>query len=782
MAILNNSNAISPSGYDVNNSLRLRSSATAYLNRTPASSGNRQIFTFSAWVKRGSLGIVGTLLSGGATAGTGTAQFIGFDTDNTFFFSNYNVGNLQTTQVFRDPSAWYHMVIAIDTTQATAANRIKMYVNGSQITAFSSSTYPSQNTNLYININEIQTIGRASWSSLYLFDGYLAEVNFVDGQQLTPSDFGSTDTTTGVWKPKPYSGTYGTNGFYLKFSDIATTSGSNAGLGKDFSGNTNYWTTNNISVTSGVTYDAMTDVPTNTSATVANYCVMNPLQKGGSISASDGNLTVVNTLDSKILGTFGMSSGKWYWEATVQTTSDIVGIALGDSSLSAFTGGDAKSWGYYFLNGNKYTNASATAYGASCATGNIVGIAFDADAGTLVFYKNNVSQGTAYSSLTSGPYFPAAGNGNANTVYMNFGQRPFSYTPPTGYVALNTYNLPTPTILQGNKYMDATTYTGTGSTQSITNAGSFKPDLVWTKSRSNAYNNVLCDSVRGVAKGIFSDLTNAEDTASPTSYVQAFNSNGFSVNIGTNSNANGATYVGWQWQAGQGSTSSNTSGSITSTVSVNTTAGFSVVTYTGTGANATVGHGLGVAPSMMIIKQRNAAQSWSVYHASLGATKRLYLNLTDAVETTTTAWNSTAPTSSVYSVGTSAATNGNGNTYVAYCWAEIAGFSRFGSYTGNSSSDGVFVYTGFRPKFVMVKISSASNWWYMYDSSRSPYNTSKLILYANQPDAEATSSTSDIDFLSNGFKLRGADSGVNGSGTYIYMAFAEFPTKNALAR
>jgi hypothetical protein len=333
--------------------------------------------------------------------------------------------------------------------------------------------------------------------------------------------------------------------------------------------------------------------------------------------------------------------------------------------------------------------------------------------------------------------------------------------------------------------MDATTYTGTGSTQSITNAGSFKPDLVWTKSRSNAYNNVLCDSVRGVAKGIFSDLTNAEDTASPTSYVQAFNSNGFSVNIGTNSNANGATYVGWQWQAGQGSTSSNTSGSITSTVSVNTTAGFSVVTYTGTGSTSTVGHGLGIAPRMIILKNRGIGTAgdgaWQVYHASIGNTQYLSLNTTAAAATSTARWNNTSPTSTVFTVATTGSVNDPSNTYVAYCWAEIAGFSRFGSYTGNGSTDGPFVFTGFRPKFFLVKRTDTVESWNIVDTSRNEFNQAGANLYPNLSNAESTNNSCDI--LSNGIKLRNTWAGANASGgTYIYMAFAENPFKNANAR
>jgi hypothetical protein len=744
MAILNNSNAISTGGYDINNSLRLRSSATAYLNRTPASSGNRQIFTFSAWVKRGSLGIVGTLLSGGATAGTGTAQFIGFDTDNTFFFSNYNVGNLQTTQVFRDPSAWYHMVIAIDTTQATAANRIKMYVNGSQITAFSSSTYPSQNTNLYININEIQTIGRASWSSLYLFDGYLADVNFIDGQQLTPSSFGETDTTTGSWKPKAYTGTYGTNGFYLKFSDIATTSGSNAGLGKDFSGNANYWTTNNISVTAGTTYDAMIDSPTLTSATVANYAVMNPLNAisttgGNTTTLSNANLSVLmpNTAGSRTaFATMGVSSGKWYWETTITTGSIStyypgLGIDTNLNALPTDQSGATASGYMYLSNGQKFNSASVTAYGSSFTTNDVIGVALDMDAGTITFYKNNTSQGQAFSGIT-GTAVPCVVGWNNAALAINFGQRPFSYTPPTGFVRLNAYNLPDSTIKKGNVYMDATLYTGNGTSQTITNAGAFKPDFVWVKSRSVGGNPVLVDSVRGANKVLYSPQTTAEETPTVGTAILSFNSNGFSLGgdiSGTSwgsTNGNTFTYVGWQWQAGQGSTSSNTSGTITSTVSVNATAGFSIVTYTGAGTSAgTVGHGLGVAPKLIIAKTRGNAQDWVVYHSALGTNQLLILNSTSAASTISNYWGSSAPTSTVFGVYT--ANNIGNNNYlnipiVAYCWAEIAGFSKFGSYTGNFNADGPFIYTGFRPKFVLLKSSGDTGSWNLLDATRNPSN------------------------------------------------------------
>jgi hypothetical protein len=309
MAILNNSNAISTAGdYTINNSLRFRSSASAYLNRTPASASNQKTWTWSGWVKRGSLGIRGGL-------------FGSVDTYIEFIASDILEINLRaagtnyiwtTTQVFRDPSAWYHIVLAVDTTQATATNRMKLYVNGSQVTAFATSATIPQNTDTRVNSTALHTIGSYNATTDYL-DGYQTEINFVNAQQLTPSSFGETSTTTGSWVPKAYTGTYGTNGFYLKFSSIALTSGSNTGLGQDFSGNGNFWNTNNISVTAGTTYDAMIDSPTPASTTVANYAVINPVYKGSAVTLSNGNLSYSGSgaTNSIAYSTFGITSGKW---------------------------------------------------------------------------------------------------------------------------------------------------------------------------------------------------------------------------------------------------------------------------------------------------------------------------------------------------------------------------------------------------------------------------------------------------------------------------------------
>jgi hypothetical protein len=512
----------------------------------------------------------------------------------------------------------------------------------------------------------------------------------------------------------------------------------------------------------------MTDVPTLTSATQANYCVMNPIDAtGGSIT--NGNLTVtttgsnINCRASFVIPT----TGKWYFETTDVVTggNNIVGIANSTLAISASQTG---------ATGSIYTGMFSNA---------VYGFAFNFDALTYTIYKNNSvdASGSITSGIAYSIFIATSASGGASTAF-NFGQQGFKYTPPTGFVALNTYNLPTSTIVKGNTVMDATTYTGTGASLSVVNTAGFKPDFVWTKTRSNAYGHTLFDSIRGVTNYLQSNTTGAEGTTATT--LTAFNSNGFTVGSDSSTGQNGATYVGWQWQAGQGTTSSNTSGSITSTVSVNPTAGFSVVSYTGTGANATIGHGLGVAPSMIITKNRaGSTTNWGVYHSSVGATGALFLNLTNATSTNSIYWNNTAPTSSVFTVGTSNENNGSaGWTYVAYCWSEIAGFSKFGSYTGNGSADGAFVYTGFRPKLIMIKSTGGNDWWFE-DTSRSTYNVMQNLLYPNSSNAELVSSNNNIDALSNGFKLRTVDGAVNTSSqTYIYMAFAENPFKNALAR
>ena len=330
------------------------------------------------------------------------------------------------------------------------------------------------------------------------------------------------------------------------------------------------------------------------------------------------------------------------------------------------------------------------------------------------------------------------------------------------------------TINKSTDYFNTKLYTGTGAEQTISGIN-HQPDMVWIKRRNGARNHQLQDVVRGITKQLVPNETDAE--ATNTEKVKSIQSDGFTLGTNQDVNASSDTFASWNWKA-NGAGSSNSNGSITSTVSANTTAGFSIVSYTGTGANATVGHGLGVAPSMYIVKNRDDNDSWGVYHKSLGATKYLRLQGNDAGATSSVWWNDTEPTSSVFSVGTAVATNSSTENLIAYCFAEKKGYSKFGSYTGNGNADSTFVYTGFRPAFVMVKRTDSTESWYIHDNKRDTFNPSDKHLLANSANAE--NAQEDIDLLSNGIKIRSTDNGYNASGSsYIYMAFAESPFVNS---
>jgi hypothetical protein len=329
------------------------------------------------------------------------------------------------------------------------------------------------------------------------------------------------------------------------------------------------------------------------------------------------------------------------------------------------------------------------------------------------------------------------------------------------------------TIKKPSDYFNTKLYSGTGSSQAVTGVG-FQPDWIWFKCRTQAQNHNLFDAIRGSNKIIQSSTANAEATS--TALLTSFDSDGFTVNTDGGTNGSGQTYASWNWLA-NGTGSANTDGSISSTVSANTTSGFSIVSYTGTGANATVGHGLGVAPKMVIVKNRSSVYDWVVWQASFAGTEYMVLNKTDAKGTATAVWNSTIPTSTVFSLGSNAAVNESSATQIAYCFAEKTGYSKFGSYTGNGNADGTFVYTGFKPAFIMIKRTDTTGNWTMFDNKRDGFNCDQAQLKPNTSDAEdAGSASTFLDILSNGFKCRNTASDKNASGgTYIYMAFAEAP-------
>ena len=611
--------------------------------------------------------------------------------------------------------------------------------------------------------------------------------------------------------------TASSNGFHLDFSDNTSTTT----IAEDSSGNNNDWTANNISVASGAGNDSLIDTPTNYTATSGNnggnYCTLNPLEKASTQATSNGNLQL-NINQSRptfatTKSTFGVSSGKFYWEF-VKETSSTGGLVLSGvwptdetsptltTDLPANIGSYTDLLGFGASNSNNQFRLmpSGTSSSGSYTEGQVIGIAFDADAGKFYAFVNgseisgqNISAGTTvFDTVTVGKtYVPFAYNGNGGSgtenveTTFNFGQRAYAFPPggtggpPSGYKSLCTTNLPDPTIADGSTAMDVVLYTGDGnSTQTITGLN-FAPDLTWQKIRNQAGAHALTDSVRGVSAGYLrSESTNAESGSSADG-VSAFTSDGFTAAGVFNSSSN--NWVTWAWDAGT-STVSNTDGSITSNVRANQSAGFSIVTHTGNGTNpSSVGHGLNSAPVFYITKSRDSSTDWVVSTTVIDGTHDfLDLNNTQAAG----AFDAGIPTSSVFYVSGST-TNANGDDYVTYCWSPVSQYSSFGVYTGNGSNDGPFVFTGFRPAWLLIKntIDGTDNdYWVLFDTTRSEHNLTDKTLIANLNNAEGTT-THGIDILSNGFKLRATHTSRNASGdTYIYAAFAEHPFKTARAR
>jgi hypothetical protein len=783
-------------GYEIERSLRFNSSDIAYLSRTPASAGNRKTWTWAGWVKRSPFSNRNVLFAA-HTGGAGNYNTIEFEFDQLSFFYGGAASGPKTTAVFRDPSAWMHVCVALDTTQATASNRVKIYVNGVQ-QAIASGTYPTQNADLQINATSQHEIGMDGGYDE--FNGYLADIHFIDGQALDPSSFGEFDDN-GVWQPIDASGlTYGTNGFHLPFSDNSTA----AALGTDTSGNGNTWTVNNLSVAAGAGNDSLVDTPTNYGTDTGaggevrgNYATLNPLNQTASVSLTNGNIQYTNTATNDWMtaaATFGLASGKWYFEA-IPTGMDANNyMMIGAANLQTWSiitspsvWNSSTSYTYFGLSGDKWNNGINNSYGSSYTNNDVIGVALDVDGGKIWFSKNGVWQASgdpaagtnaAYTGITATPLTPVISSYSNNTVInINFGQRPFAYTAPSGFKALCTTNLAEPTIADGSTAMDVALYTGNGSTQTISGLN-FSPDFVWLKGRSNVRNHGLFNTVAGVNRGLHSNLTDAEFNDPST--LTTFNSDGFA--LGTNVTFNGSTetFVAWTWDAGS-STVTNTQGSITSQVRANASAGFSVQTWTASGTSS-MGHGLGVTPEFIIVKRRNSAQDWYVWHKALTFSQYLFLNSTAATNSFTNIWGASGPSSSVFTFSASP------GDHVSYCFAPVAGYSSFGSYTGNGSADGPFVYTGFRPRWVMWKSASTGgsvNYdWIIQDTTRAASNVVQTTrLSANTSNSESSDVYVPVDILSNGFKMRGTGAEGNGNTqTYIYAAFAESPFAYSRAR
>ena len=770
------------------------------LTRSVSSAGDQRKFTVSFWFKHGVIStpelagsgqqigqpLIGIRPSSGVAywqvqifseGDGGTAdRAIGvqaLDSSGSHACSKY-MGNF----AMGDTTKWYHVVVGVDTTQSTASDRVKIYVDGQDLDDITSATYSNfdggQSVQLSTNASgsEISLGGK---TSNYYFDGYMAEVNFIDGTVYDASKFGQTDTSTGRWIPKAISSvTYGTNGFRCEFANTAGQT-----LGHDTSGNGNHLTVNNISAT--------TDLSIDTPST--NYATFLDSHQGTKKTEGNLEIEIGNSNFGHNCSSLRPHSGKWYAEFRCITKGrSEVGIQHTEfmpensatARMTAPTDGSLAGlmWsandGVLTKDSSNNSDLTLNTYDAN----DIIGIALDLDTANgnqpnVSFYKNGTIETNGQNiPLPHGKYCMVAGDvatGYGGAWVANFGQNPsfsgsitaaantdgsgslFKYTPPTGYLGLKQDNLP---------------------------EGKDLSDFVWIKNRDSTDSHQIYDSSRGVFKSLSSDGTGAQDNIEDG--LSKFLKGGFEISENAGVNSLDESYVGWNWVANGGTTSANTDGSgatIASTIQANQTAGFSIVTYTGNGsAGAKIAHGLGAAPEFIIVKNLSDSSNWLIYSSLFGANKYGYLNLANQWVTDTTGFNNNEPTSSVFSVGTANETNGNSDSLVAYCWRGIEGYSKFGLYTGNGNADGPFIYPGFKPSWVMLKQTNTSNYWAIFDTSRSTRNVMQHRLAPNYNYAENVGTANQQDFLSNGIKLRGTDTTTNQSGgTYLYMAFAEHP-------
>jgi hypothetical protein len=789
-------------GYTIDQSIRFNSADSSYLSRTPSSdptggdaSGAKQ-FTVSVWLKRGKLSVAQAVFAANTSVNSAMAVQLAGASGSTLAdqidFDQESGGSPRDRMIpsalYRDVSAWYHLCLMVDTTQATAANRFKIAINGVLVSNWYTNDPPALDAYFQWNMNGVlQRIGSNSHNVGNLFDGYMAEFHNVDGVAAETS-FGEFNDD-GVWVPKAYTGTYGTNGFYITGEDSAD-------LGADYSGNGNDFTS------SGLTSDdQVIDTPTD------NYATWSAIQPNVGTLAN-GSLQITALTNKTAVSTFRMDSGKWIASAKSSAGSSqaIFGLwqDMGTVPPASDPGFNVNSWAWYIAatagNRGVWTNSVKLFTVATLDNTYDMLVAVDIDAGKMWFGTDiggttvwyNSSGGTTgdpatganpTATFTAGSPMYFAGQASVNTITANFGQSSFAYTPPTGFKFLSTANLPAPVIKDGSAYFQPTLYTGNGTAigsggNAVTQIGNstFQPDFVWMKSRSAATDHALYDAVRGTTKEVISSSTAIESTL--TEGLTTFGAAGFTVGSDAAVNTNAATYAAWQWLA-NGSGSSNTDGATSSTVSANQTAGFSVVTYTGTGSATTIGHGLGVVPQFIAIKGlTGGADSWGVYPGTstgYGGQYRLKLNETSSVAASSVYWNNTDATSSVFTVNTDAQVNGSSVNYVAYCWAEVAGYSKIGRYTGNGNANGPFVWCGFKPAYILIKNTTSAYNWTCWDTARSPINPAENELYPNVANAEVDGNRPE-DFVSNGFKIRNDNVTWNANGsTYIFMAFAEHP-------
>ena len=710
----------------------------------------------------------------------------------------YQTSFLSTSLFFAIACDWYSPNFSIGSTGLIAySNQSDGGSNNSSVTASAAITLNAwnhvactiQNKTVKLWLNGAQ-VGSKTWTTgTWSNSGSKIIIGANGGGWLDEVRVSNTIRYSSTFTPETSAYTADGNTTFLMHSDVSTSLVGT--LGADNSGNSNHWTPNNLAAT-----DQMLDSPTN------NFNTWNPLSLHSSNTLSEGNLKISVPNTDSVSSTMAMTTGKWYMEIyCVSGVHTRIGV-INEDGYRDNLGATSDSWSKINNSARLYHNGSAPAYGAEWDLGQIAMVAFDADAGKIWYGVEGVwdalgnpatAANPSQSSVTGNDFFFATASGSGTLVYVaNFGQDSsfagndtttagpytdgggigdFYYAPPTGFLALCTQNLPEPTVVP-SEHFNTVLYTGTGSNQSITGVG-FAPDFVWGKNRSTSGSqHVVNDSVRGTAIALYTDLTNAE--ASQPLRISSLDSDGFSVGTHGSLNGSGNSIVAWNWKA-NGAGVSNTNGTITSTVSANVDAGFSIVSWANTGSAVTIGHGLSSTPELIISKMRSASGSWFIHSKSGAATQILRLEGTYAFGTHDV-YNNTYPTSSVFSYK-----HGDAEDFIAYCFHSVEGYSKVGSYTGNGSTDGTFVYTGGRPRFVLLKASSASEHWFIFDSERSTYNVTDDFLVPSSSGIEGTGYN--LDFESNGFKLRSTLTEINGNGTtYIYYCIFENPFKYTNAR
>jgi len=811
--------------HQIDNSVRFETASNGHLTHTLGTAANLRTNTTSFWLKRSKLGVSTRIFASGASLNSNFDNSINIIITSGDLLqlyqetgNNNTVINLITTQVFRDTSAWYHIVFAIDTTQGTNTNRVKLYVNGIQVTSFGTATYPSENLDTHIFSAEIRRWARGQ-SSAYA-DVQLAQIAQISGVQHAISDLG--ELKNDIWIPKDITGlTYAAGSYLLELKNSGVGTASSSTVGADTSGNTLHFTSSGLAV-----HDHLPDSPTN------NFATLNPLDSvttsGHSFTLSEGNTKFIldqNASYADIVGTMQVGpGGKWYWEQyntiTGSNNNALPSTSLVLSSQSAHQPATIPTGSIDLVVGTR--DGSEEVYMIAVDLDN--GYAYRGNEGSWSngANLNDIVSGEGTGATATGisstepwrPFIELLYDGASAVAHMNFGQDStfagtvsagtstdsngkgnFKYAPPAGFLALCTANLPDPVETfdpakggSPQDYFNSVLYTGNGGTLGVTGVG-FQPDLVWIKDRGivdgNTYNHVWYDSVRGALQQIRSDAT--QESREQAGSLTAFGSDGFSLGSHAGQNTNNEKHVAWNWKAGtafSNDASATSVGSLDSAGTVSTDVGFSIITYTGNGTSgATIAHGLDSAPQLTLHKNLiTDGKNWESYFINPfdGSYDYFYLNLAVAKGDFS---GGTVPSSSIITLGGGADSNENAKLHIAYCFHSVEGYSKFGGYTGNGSADGTFIYTGFRPAWVMTKRIDGSDWWAIIDTARDVHNAATLGLRANDPAAESSDEAWTKDLLSNGFKQRSTNGGSNADNAkYIYLAFAEQPFKYSNAR